>query len=143
MSRWQRAAISFGSVLVSAFIVCVVCIVANYDQFVDSLRSVGRFVVGAILIVAIGWLATLPLALLIDKLTGPRLWIVLFAGISIGPGLLSAMDLYAQLTGPTPHVHQRESFFVWTVVTTISSLATLTYILSLRPYPRRRIQPTT
>jgi hypothetical protein len=131
-NRLRRTVLSLGSAAVSSVIVCCVVILTNYDEFSRSLTSWFLFVRGAVLIILLAWLITLPLVLSFKQLAGWRFWFLLITGTLIGPALCSGLNFCIGLADSTRHVDILESWRVELVITTISLLATALYLVSLK-----------
>lgn len=130
-NRISRAALSFVCAVVASVIVCAVMIAFNYEEFSRSITSWFLFIRGAVLVITLAWVITLPMALLISKLDGWRFWLLAISGTLIGPALLIALNLCIRLAQPSQKFDLVEGWKVESVVTGISLIATALYLGTL------------
>jgi hypothetical protein len=131
-NRLRRSVLSLVCAVFASVIVCVVLAASNYEQFSQSISSWFLFVRGAVLVVTIGWLVTLPLVLLINRFDGWRFWVLALSGTFTGPALLIVLNLCIRLAEPSQKFDILEGWKVESVVTAISLIATALYLGTLR-----------
>ncbi len=127
-NRISCAALSFVCAVVASVIVCAVMIAFNYDEFSRSFTSWFLFIRGAVLVIMLAWVITLPLVLLISRLDGWRFWFLAISGTLTGPALLIALNLCIRLAEPSQKFDIVEGWKVESVVTGISLIATALYL---------------
>jgi len=131
-NRLSRAVLSLLCAIFASVIVLACVIAFNYEQFSQSLTSWGVFIRGAVLIIAIAWVVTLPLVLLISRFDGWRFWFLAASGTAVGPALLIALNLCIRLAAPSQAFSVVDSWKVELVVTAISLTATSLYLVTLK-----------
>jgi predicted MFS family arabinose efflux permease len=131
-NRLGRAALSLVCAVFASVIVCSVVIACNYEEFSRSLTSWFVFIRGAVLIIALAWVVTLPLVLLISRFNGWRLWFLAASGTSMGPALLIVLNLCIRLAKPSQTFDIVEGWKIQLVATAISLIATALYLGTLR-----------
>jgi hypothetical protein len=127
-SRFRRAALSLVSAVIASVIICSVVIAFNYGEFSRSYTSWFLFVRGAVVVITLAWLITLPLVMLFSRFDGWRLWFLALTGTLTGPVLLIAINLFIRFTQPSQQFDVVEGWKVEVVVTTISLMTTALYI---------------
>jgi hypothetical protein len=130
-NRRSRAAPSFVCAVVASVIVCAVMIAFNFEEFSRSFTSWFLFIRGAVLVILLAWVITLPLVLLISRFDGWRFWFLAISGTLIGPALLIALNLCIRLAEPSQKFDIVEGWKVESVVTGISLIATALYLGTL------------
>jgi len=100
-NRLSRAALSLVCAVLASVIVCAVVIAYNYEAFSQSLTSWFLFVRGAVLVIMLAWVITLPFVLCVSRFDGWRFWFLAVSGPFIGPGLLIALNLCIRLAEPS------------------------------------------
>ena len=124
--------------VLASVIVCGVVVASDYKEFSQSISSWFLFVRGAVIVVTIAWIVTLPLVLLINRCDGWRFWILAFSGTFTGPALLIVLNLSIRFAEPSQRFDIVEGWKVESVVTAISLLATALYLGTLRFSTRSR-----
>jgi hypothetical protein len=135
-SRIFRAALSLMCAVLSSLIVCAVVITSNYEEFSQSFTSWFLLIRGAVLVIMLAWVITLPLVLLISRFDGWRSWFLAVSGTLMGPALLAALNLCIRLAEPSQKFNLVEGWKVESVVTGISLIATALYLGTLRFFIR-------
>jgi len=128
----SRAALAFACAVNASVIVCAVVIVYNYEEFSRSLTSWYIFIRGAILIIILAWVLTLPFVLLISRFNRWRFWFLAISGTLMGPALLIVINYGIRLAEPTQTFEIIEGWKTEMVVTAISLIATALYLGILR-----------
>jgi hypothetical protein len=118
--------------VLAAVIVCAVVIAYNYEAFSQSLTGWFLFVRGAVLVIMLAWVITLPLVLWVGRFDGWRFWVLAVSGTFIGPALSIALNLCIRLAEPSQKFDIVEGWKVEAVVTAISLIATALYLGTLR-----------
>jgi hypothetical protein len=131
-NRLFRSALSLVCAVLASVIVCTVVIISNYEEFSQSFTSWFLFIRGAVLVIVLAWLITLPLVLLINRFDGWRSWFLAVSGTLMGPALLVAVNLGIRLAEPSQKFDVVEGWKVESVVTAISLIATALYLGTLR-----------
>lgn len=131
-SRLSRAALSLLCAVLASVIVCTAEIAFNYEEFSRSFSGWFLFIRGAVLVIVLAWVITLPLVLLINRFDGWRFWFLAGSGTLMGPAVLIALNLFIRLTDPSQKFDPVEGWRVESVVTAISLIATALYLGTLR-----------
>ena len=131
-NRLFRAALSLVCAVLASVIVCAAMITSNYEEFSQSLTSWFLFIRGAVLVIMLAWVISLPLVLLINRFDGWRSWFLAVIGTLMGPALLVALNLCIRLAEPSQKFDIVEGWKVESVVTTISLITTALYLGTLR-----------
>ena len=131
-NRLCRAGLSLVCAVVASAIVCAVAIAFNYEEFSRLSSGWLHFVRGAVIVIGIAWILTLPLVLLIGRFDGWRLWFLAVSGTLSGPALLIALNLCIQFAEPSEKIDILEGWRVESIVTAISLTATALYLGTLR-----------
>jgi hypothetical protein len=131
-NRLSRAALSLVCAVLASVIVCAVVIAYNYEEFSRSLTSWFLFIRGAVLIIMLAWVVTLPFVLLISRFNGWRFWFLAFSGALMGPALSIVLNLCIRLVEPSQTFDIVENWKTELVVTAISLIATALYLGTLR-----------
>jgi hypothetical protein len=130
--RLSRAALSLVYAVLASVTVCAVVIASNYEEFSRSFTSWFLFIRGAVFVIMLAWVITLPLVLWISRFDGWRFWFLAVSGTFIGPALLIAINLCIRLAAPSQKFDIVEGWKVEAVVTAISLIATALYLGTLR-----------
>jgi predicted MFS family arabinose efflux permease len=131
-NRISRAVLSLVCAILASVIVSTCVIAFNYEQFSQSLTSWAVFIRGAVLVITIAWVVTLPLALLISRFDGWRFWFLAASGTAVGPALLIVLNLCIRFAKPSETFSVVDSWKVELVVTVISLTATALYLATLK-----------
>jgi hypothetical protein len=131
-NRLSRAALSLVCAVLASVIVCAVVITYNYGEFSRSLSSWFVFIRGAVLIIMLAWLVTLPFVLLISRFSGWHFWFLAVCGTLMGPALLMVLNLCIRLAEWSPTFDIVEGWKPQLVVTAISLIATALYLGTLK-----------
>jgi hypothetical protein len=91
-----RAALSLACAILASVVICSAVIGYNYEKFSRSLTSWPVFIRGAVLIIILAWVTTLPLVLLIRRLDGWRFWLLAVSGALLGPTVFVVLNLCIQ-----------------------------------------------
>jgi drug/metabolite transporter (DMT)-like permease len=136
---WRRLLFSLASV-VAAVAVCLAGLAA-FDAVFKGLKAnfhsseVGIAVGVTIALCLVGWVITAPVVLIVRNVPGGRFWIYWVIGSCIGPvlmlGLFGAVFLLVPHS-PNQHWIRPELWPLVYMAATISSLASLFYLLLLR-----------
>jgi hypothetical protein len=142
-NRLCRAAFSLACASLASVVVCAAVLACNYEKFFRSLTSWSLFVRGAVLLILLAWVMTLPLVLLISRFDGWRFWFLAASGTLVGPALLIVTTLCIEFAE-----HQtldivegwKTGFLIMgSTVTGISLIATALYLGTLRYCARRQV----
>jgi hypothetical protein len=131
-NRLGRSALSLVCAVLASVIVCAVVIASDYEEFSRSISRWFLFIRGAVLVIMIAWVVTLPLVLLISRFDGWRFWFLALSGTLTGPLLMIALNLCIRLAEPSQKFDIVEGWKVELVVTTISLISTALYLGTLR-----------
>jgi hypothetical protein len=130
-TRLSRAALSLVCAVLASTIVCAVVIAYNYEEFARSLTNWFIFIRGAVIIILLAWVVTLPFVLLISRFNGWRFWFLAVSGTLMGPALSVVLNFCVRLVQ-----HQTldivEGWKTELVVSAISLIATALYLGTLR-----------
>jgi hypothetical protein len=128
----SRAAVSLVCAVLASVVVCAVMTAYNYEEFSRSLTSWFIFIRGAVLIIILAWVVTLPFVLMISRFNGWRFWILAVSGTLIGPALLIVLNFCIRLAERSQTFDIVEGWKVELTVSAISLIATALYLGTLR-----------
>lgn len=140
MSRWQRAGLSFASVIVAELVIGFACGIPDGKRLL--FEHMFGFIYFSSFLVIPGWMIALPIIVIPNKASHLPTWQLGLIGASIGPGIMFAIGIYFAIANHTGLNYKREAWYLVGIATLVSALTTTIYIAALKLFSHSTPTPS-